>query len=183
MNCAYHPHREAIQACAGCAKPLCADCIDAAGRCTVCAAKTAAEELTQADCERAEALKARDARNKRMAQFHAAALWALLCLCAAAVVWQMPAAVGSFKTDKPLRIGSYGTDAAADACITNLWALSRMLQEGKFPDASFVCPVSRLPYVARQTPGGMVYHCPKPENHGLRDLKVSGRHPVPEALK
>lgn len=183
MKCAYHPPREATHACIGCEKPLCADCGDAAGQCAVCAARSAAEDLQQVDRERVEAIKNRDARNKRMARFRAAALWALLCLCVAAAGWQLPTAISSLEKNKPLRIGTYHTDAAADACIANLWALSRTLQEGSAPDPSLACPSSGLPYAPKTTPDGVVYHCPQPERHGLRDLKVSRRHPVPEVLK
>jgi len=183
MHCTYHPRVEATGTCRGCRKPLCADCTDANGYCTVCAAGAAAEDFRQVDQARVAGLQEREGKSKRMARLRIAALWGLLGLCAAVAAWQLPAAVSSFKADKPLRVGTYRTDAATDACIANLWMISRLLQEGKTPTGALACPASGRAYVPHTGAEGVVYHCPQPGRHGLRSLSVSRSKPVPEALK
>ncbi len=181
MHCAYHPKIEAAGTCGGCHKPLCTDCADATGQCSVCAARGAANDFQLADRERVVQMEAREIQSKRLARLRTAALWGLLGVCVAATGWQLPAAVSSIKAGhKPLRVGTYHTDAGTDACIVNLWIVSRLLQEGKPPAGSVVCPVSDLAYVPRTVADDRVYDCPQPGRHGLRSLRVSRRKPVPE---
>jgi len=182
VQCAYHPKIEATGTCRDCLKPLCADC-GATGQCTVCAAQDAARDLRQTDRERVAGLEARAARKKRRGRLRMASLWSLLALCIAAIGWQLPVAVSSIQAEKPLRIGTYRTDAATDACIANLWKVARLLQEDRQPPDTLICPVSGQPYPRRSLPDGPVYLCPQPERHGLRSLQVSRRNPVPEVIK
>jgi hypothetical protein len=182
MQCAYHPQIKATGSCRDCFKPLCADCA-ATGQCTVCAAQDAARDLQQDDRERAAGLEARAAKKKRLGRLRTAALWGLMALCITVIAWQLPVAVSSIQAEKPLRIGTYRTDAATDACIANLWTIARLLQEDRKPPNTLVCPVSGQPYVSRSLPEGPVYFCPQPERHGLRSLQVSRRNPVPEVTK
>jgi len=180
VKCTIHPRHEATTTCSGCMKPLCADAVDAAGYCTVCVARMAADDIRTEDRERAAGREARDARDKRIARLKTAAMVALLCACVAAALWQAPAAVHSLEDQKPLRIGTYATDAQADACIANLWIVSRRLQGGKPPVADLTCPASRLAYAPQQEKDGLVVRCPRPGRHGLASLSVSRAKPVPE---
>ncbi len=179
MKCAYHSDVEAVLACSDCMKPLCGECAAAGGKCRVCAAMDAAGDIRQQDDARAEELAERDARRRKMATAKTAVLWLIVLVCLAATLWQLPAAKESLEPPKPLRSGTYHTDAVADACITNLWQISKSLQQREPVNAALVCPLTKAPYVTRNSNGLTVYACPNPNQHGLRSLAVSRRDPVP----
>jgi len=96
---------------------------------------------------------------------------------------QTPRLISAVKGDRPLRQGTYATDAQADQCIKNLWHISRLIQEGKTPGKDMVCPISKKPYEIKNIGEDIVVSCPNPELHGYKGIWVSKRHPVPAISK
>ncbi len=92
---------------------------------------------------------------------------------------QLPKIFEASKSGKPLRIGTYSTDEKTDACIKKLWEISKLMQENKKPDDTFVCPESKKPYVF----DGNKASCPNPEKHRLKALFVTREKKMPEAIK
>ena len=83
---------------------------------------------------------------------------------------------------RPLRHGTFETDAIADRCIEELWKLSRQLQDRKLPSLLPLCPLSGKGYVLVEEEGDSRISCPNPGEHGLRRLSVSRKRPIPLAL-
>lgn len=108
---------------------------------------------------------------------------AILLIFMAVIIFRAPAFMEAFEKEQPIRQGTYRTDAQADQCISNLWRISRMLEDGNIPDSSIVCPVSGKPYEAIQNQGDTVVICPNPGLHDLRELRVSRVHPCPEVKR
>jgi len=71
---------------------------------------------------------------------------------------------------KQLRVGSYNTDRAGEACIRNLWRIAA----GEPGAAKAVCPSSGQPYSV----SGRTASCPSPERHGLSELYYQPRKGV-----
>lgn len=101
----------------------------------------------------------------------------------AIIALQTPRLISAVKGERPLRQGTYATDAQADQCIKNLWHVSKLLQEGKLPGPDIVCPISKKPYEIRGIGDDVVVSCPNPELHGFKEIRVSKKHPVPEISK
>jgi hypothetical protein len=99
------------------------------------------------------------------------------------IALQAPRLIAAFKEGQPLRQGTYATDAQTDRCIANLWHIARLVQEGKMPDKDVVCPITKKPYVIKDTGTDVVVRCPNPELHGFKEIRVSKRHPIPEVSK
>jgi len=107
---------------------------------------------------------------------------AVLVIALGVIVFQYPRLITAFDPPKPIRLGSYATDAGADRCIANLWLISKGLGEGsKTPENGMVCPVSVQPYRVEVVDGNRIVNCPDPKSHGLSLLQVSRKNPVPEA--
>lgn len=83
---------------------------------------------------------------------------------------------------RPLRHGTFETDTNADRCITELWKLSRQLQDGKLPSPIPLCPLSRKTYLIIEGENDIQINCPNPGEHGLKRLSVSRKRPIPLAL-
>ncbi len=107
----------------------------------------------------------------------------LLCACVVVIAFQLPRVITSIEGDQPIRKGTYETDALTDECIENLWKISRMLEEGKLPDDSLVCPESGEPYTVYQDANNPTVVCPNPKAHGLIQLRVSRMFPCPEVVE
>ncbi|OGP52715.1 MAG: hypothetical protein A2Y65_07335 [Deltaproteobacteria bacterium RBG_13_52_11] len=101
----------------------------------------------------------------------------------AIIAFQTPRLISAVKGDRPLRQGTYATDAQADQCIINLWHVSKLLQEGKAPGKDMVCPLSNRPYEIRSIGEDVWVSCPNPALHGFKEIRVSKRRPVPEVSK
>jgi len=107
---------------------------------------------------------------------------AVLLMALGVIAFQYPRLMTAFETPKPIRQGSYATDAGTDRCIGNLWLISKGLGEGKkAPEQGLVCPVSGQPYLVEDVEGNRIVRCPDPKRHGLSILRVSRKNPVPEA--
>ncbi len=87
-----------------------------------------------------------------------------------------------FQDPKPLRQGVTATDAVTDACINQLWILSKSLQEGKLPNILPLCPISSRQYIVTEITDDTIISCPAPEEHGLKKLTISLNSPIPHAL-
>lgn len=108
---------------------------------------------------------------------------AIILIAVAIMALQTPRLISAVKGDRPLRQGTYATDAQADQCIANLWHIARLIQEGKAPGPDMVCPISKRPYAIRGAGADVWSSCPNPERHGFKAMLVSKRHPVPEISK
>jgi hypothetical protein len=110
--------------------------------------------------------------------------WVCLIICIGIILYQIPTLISATKSDvKPLRQGTYDTDALTDQCIRNLWQISRLIQEGKMPNSSLVCPASNKPYVIVRTDEDILVRSPNPERYGFKDIRVSKKRPIPELIK
>jgi hypothetical protein len=121
-------------------------------------------------------------REKRSRVWLVAQL-AIILAAVAIMALQTPRLISAVKGDRPLRQGTYATNAQADQCIANLWRIARLIQEGKAPGKDMVCPISKKPYEIRDIGKDIVVSCPNPELHGFKAMWVSKRRPVPEVSK
>ncbi len=134
-----------------------------------------AEEQIAADAEKAK-------KPQKRKWLWPAMKIAVLLISLGVIVYQYPRLIAAFDPPKPIRHGSYATDAGADRCIENLWLISKGLGEGvKIPETGMICPVSGQPYRAEIVDGNRIVNCPDPKRHGLSLLQVSRKNPVPEA--
>lgn len=96
------------------------------------------------------------------------------------IIARIPSFMDALERTQPIRNGTWETDAVADECISNLWIISRQLQEGQTPGRDLVCPASGEPYLVIDDGADIKVYCPNPEQHGLRELSVSRTSPLPE---
>jgi hypothetical protein len=167
------PKRKAL--CKGCGKQLSAD-EKGAEYCSKCMVERAEEYVPEAP-ERPSIKREKKSRTWLVVQV------AIILAGVAIIALQTPRFISAVKGDRPLRQGTYATDAQADQCIKNLWHIARLIQEGKVPGPDIVCPISKKPYVIRDTGKDVVVSCPNPELHGFKEMRVSKRRPVPEISK
>lgn len=104
-------------------------------------------------------------------------------LVAVVFLWRIFAVAPLLKPAQPLRNGTYRTDRLADECISQLWELSKLLQEDRLPDTLPLCPQSGRPYVLTREGDDTVISCPNPAEHGLEALWVSRFLPPPTAIQ
>ncbi len=110
-------------------------------------------------------------------------LWIALLVCISIIAIQVPKLISAFEEEKPIRYGTYSTGAQTDQCIKNLWHISKVLQEGKFPGKDIVCPVSKKPYVMTNMGGDGMVRCANPQLHGFKEIRVSEKDPMPVLIK
>jgi hypothetical protein len=161
--------------CKGCGKQLSADEKGAeyCGRCMI----ERAEEYVPEAPERPQIKREKRSRVWLVSQL-------IIILAGLAIIaFQTPRLISAVKGDRPLRQGTYATDAQADQCIKNLWHIDRLIQEGKAPGKDMVCPISKKPYEIKNIGEDIVVSCPNPELHGFKKIQVSKKHPVPEVSK
>jgi hypothetical protein len=122
-------------------------------------------------------------RRRRETVAWKAAMIMILLVCLGALAYQGPGIRAALKEPKPIRMGSYETDAVTDKCIKNLWQIAHLIQQGR-PGAvqGIVCPATGKPYVIIQG-AGTEAHCPNPGGHGFNDILVTKKNPVPELKK
>lgn len=191
MRCFYHPTRNAALRCPGCKRPICDQCAtsgkDEVFTCSRCvalkAAREAAHEMDERIEEKESKVHAREVRKKIRARIGAVFQWGILLAGIFVIVVQTPRLISAFKDHKPIRFGTYHTDAQTDRCIKNLWLIARRLQEGKMPGKDIVCPASRRPYVVATIDGDVVVRTPSPGLYGFKEIRVSRRKPVPELIR
>jgi len=198
MKCIYHPDKDAIAQCSRCRSPLCEQCAIPEGNesfiCSRCAALKAGQDAHEASKDACEEIdecmgqkeikrQIQEARKRRKSRIWLVSQWIILLACLSIIAIQVPKLISSFEEEKPIRYGTYSTDAKTDQCIKNLWHISRLIQEGRLPGKDIVCPVSKMPYVINTVDGNIVIHCPNPEKHGFKEIRVSKKNPNPELRK
>ena len=161
--------------CKGCGKRLSAN-EKGAQYCTRCMIEQAEQYVPEAP-ERPPIKRAKKSRAWLIVQV------AIILAAIAILALQTPRLISAVKGDRPLRQGTYATDAPADQCIKNLWHIARLIQEGKVPGPDIVCPISKKPYEIRGAGADVWARCPNPELHGFKKIQVSKRRPVPEISK
>ena len=109
--------------------------------------------------------------------------WIILLACISIIAVQAPKLICAFKGEKPIRYGTYSTDARTDQCINNLWHISKLLQEGKLPGKDILCPMSKKPYVVTTIEEDVAVCCPNPELHRLKEIRVTKKNPIAEVRK
>jgi hypothetical protein len=161
--------------CKKCGKQLDADEKDAQ-YCSRCMIEQAEEYVPEAP-ERPTIKRQKRSRTWLVVQI------AIVLAAVVIMALQTPRLISAVKGERPLRQGTYATDAQADQCIANLWRIARLVQEGKVPSKDIVCPISKKPYEIRGTGANVWASCPNPELHGFKAMQVGKRRPVPEISK
>lgn len=192
MDCHYHPEREASEKCFSCNKPLCNQCAmphsNGSFICNRCIAMEAAKDVTQGVHQRIEAKAIRTdkegVKKEKKKKLRIMVMILVLLICIGIIAFQTPGIISSLdKNEKPIRNGSYETDAQTDQCIRNLWQIARILQEGGDPGNDIVCPASGKPFILKKEGDDVVARTPNPELYGFKDIKVSKMKPIPELIK
>jgi hypothetical protein len=124
-----------------------------------------------------------EARKDRNRKLRVVLQWSIVVIGLLIIAMQTPRLISVFKEEKPLRYGSYQTDAQTDQCIRNLWKIAKLLQENQLPGKNTVCPASKMPFVVAQEEGELVVRSPKPELYGFKEMRVSKERPVPQVIK
>jgi hypothetical protein len=161
--------------CKGCGTQLSAD-EKGAEYCSRCMIERAEEYVPEAP-ERPQIKRERKSRVWLVVQL------TIILVAIAIMALQTPRIIAAVKGDRPLRQGTFATDAQTDQCIANLWHSARLIQEGKAPGKDMVCPISKKPYEIKNIGEDIVVSCPNPELHGFKKIQVNKRHPVPEISK
>jgi hypothetical protein len=107
--------------------------------------------------------------------------WGVIIAALSVASLQAPKMVSVFAPPKPVHLGSAATDRTADQCLRQLWTVSKLLQERRWPGLELTCPATGRPYLTEGKDGAMTVSCPEPKAHRLSVLQVSRRQPVPEA--
>jgi hypothetical protein len=161
--------------CKGCGKQLGAD-EKGAQYCSACIIERA-EEYVPETPERPQIKREKKSRAWLVVQV------TIIVVAVAAMALQTPRIISAVRGDRPLRQGTYATDAQTDQCIANLWHSARLIQEGRVPGPDIVCPISKKPYEIKTMGEDVWVSCPNPALHGFKAMRVSKRHPVPEISK
>jgi hypothetical protein len=190
MDCRYHPGKASKTLCDRCKEPLCDQCaIPRNGRffCSRCIALEAARDAVDGIDRRLDEKKRktveREGRQRLRKKLWQVFEWGIVGIGLLIMVYQVPDLISVLKDEKPLRKGTYKTDSRTDDCIRNLWKAAKLLQEGKNPGDSLVCPASNKPFLIKKEKGDVIARCPNPELYGFREMRVSKKMPVPEVIK
>ena len=108
--------------------------------------------------------------------------WGILAFCLASMALKVPDLVRVVGDDKPIREGTYDTNAQTDECIRVLWHISKSFQEKKAP-GRLVCPESGKAFILIQAKDDMIARSPNPELYGFKDIWVSRKHPIPRLVR
>jgi len=191
MRCHYHPDRDAEKVCNSCRESLCDSCAipkDNHFLCSRCialeAAKAVADGVDWHMEEKQEKADIQKEKGRRKKRWRIGLQWGLLVIALCVIIYQLPDLMGlAGNKERPLRNGTYETNAITDECINNLWKVARILQEGDLPGPELVCPASQRPFVISYENGDVIARSPNPELYGLKEIRVSRLRPVPEVIK
>ena len=142
--------------------------------CGQCQVELAEEDIDDIEEEIVEENSPGRSRRKRAVQL------VILAVLIGVIILQAPKFFAAFDEPQPIRKGTYETDAQTDLCISNLWQISRMLEEGTLPDSNIACPESGKPYIVIEDSVNTTVLCPNPQQHGLMEIRVSKLYPCPE---
>lgn len=149
-------------------------------RCASCMIEIVEEyALEQEEVSRLKKIRIKIRKNRAWTML----LWVILFISIIVIAIQIPKLISVFEEKRPVRRGTYSTDARTDQCIRNLWRISKLMQEGKLFTKELVCPVSKEPYVIIITATDTVVECPNPEIHGCSKIQVSKKNSIPEVIK
>jgi hypothetical protein len=170
---------------------LCAQCAIPKGnfffcsRCIVLeAARDAADSIGQRREEKQRKTDKLKGRNRFKKRLYRALQLGGFIIALGTIIYQAPGLIRSLQNSyKPLRNGTYETNAITDECINNLWKTARFLQEEKLPGPDLICPASKKPFIISRENGDVVARSPNPELYGFKEIRVSKLHPVPEVIK
>lgn len=170
------------KSCLGCDKTLTGDSGDEPGHegegyCPQCMIDRAEKYIKDGAIKRPRLQRLRETLAWKIA------MAIVLVTCLGFIGYQSPRLLASFKEPKPVRMGTYATDATTDKCIKNLWQLAYELQQDKEGVGhGMVCPASGKTYAISRGPNTEI-HCPNPGSHGFRDIVITKKNPVPELNK
>jgi len=88
--------------------------------------------------------------------------------------------VNALEPEKPLYKGASDLDPGIESCISNLWKITRLIQDGALRWPNLVCPATGTPYTIVHEKGNSIVQCPNPGEHQVMGLRVSRSSPVPE---
>lgn len=111
------------------------------------------------------------------------ARWMVIVVCLGACVYFFMNAREVFAAEKPIRNGSYNTDATTDTCIRNLWKAAALLQSKKEIPKTLICPACKKAYIVIKEGDVTTVSCPDPAKHGCSALVVNSKTIVPEVIK
>jgi hypothetical protein len=109
--------------------------------------------------------------------------WGIFFIGLLIMAYHVPDLIVVLKEGKPLRNGTYQTDAKTDDCIRNLWEVAKLLQEGKRPGENLICPASNKPFIITEENEDIVARSPNPELYGFKEIRTSKKKPVPEVIR
>jgi hypothetical protein len=111
------------------------------------------------------------------------ARWGVIAVCLGVGVYYLLDARDLLADKKPIRNGSYNTDAVTDQCIQNLWKAAALMQSGKPIPKKLVCPACGKPYIVTVKEDETIVSCPDPAKHGCTTLTVNSKNHIPEVIK
>ena len=88
--------------------------------------------------------------------------------------------VRALGTERPHYRGAVNLDRDAEACISNLWKITRLIQDEAAQWPNLACPLTGVPYRIAHVKGDSIVSCPNPERHDVTGIRVSRTSPVPE---
>lgn len=144
----------------------------------------ALEDFKREETTRGEEQDAREVAKEKKKTYRILLQWILIIISLIIIVIQIPTLIATVNREaKPIRKGTYATDALTDQCIMNLWKISGMLQKGNLPGDEILCPASNKPYVVTKTENDVIVKSPDSELYGFSEIRVSRMKPVPELIK
>lgn len=147
------------------------------------AAMVALADFDKKEAARLEYQKVREAVEEKRKTLRLIVQWGVIVICLGIVGYQIPRLADALgHKDKPLRRGTMATDDLTDRCIATLWKVSKRIQEGKPVGTDLVCPASNQPFEILKIGSDLIARSPKPALYGLREIRVSKNHPVPEVI-
>jgi hypothetical protein len=88
--------------------------------------------------------------------------------------------MGSFQPERPHYRGAVNLDRETESCISNLWKITVLLQNGALQWPVLRCPTTGTPYKLVHERGNSIVTCPNPEGHHVAGIRVSRTEPVPK---
>jgi hypothetical protein len=95
----------------------------------------------------------------------------------------MALSMGNFlkalEAERPHYRGAVDLDRNAEACISNLWKITVLLQNGAEQWPNLKCPSTGKSYKIVHVKGNTIVSCPNPDWHNVTGIQVSRTSPVP----
>jgi hypothetical protein len=106
----------------------------------------------------------------------------LLVLIAGIIIIGLKAGefIKALEPDRPQYRGAAGLDRETESCISNLWKITRVIQDEDLRWPNVNCPSTSTPYRTEHVLGNSIVSCPNPKKHDVVGIQVSRTSPVPE---